>query len=140
MKTDLIAVVIAVATSLIAFFAFVGQRIGPSAEDVLSQLENSKPLTISFTEELPQDAWLRGINRDGSPRPGPADDEKPLVDASNSVCFLTKVDIQGMNGPEDAASCEISIDEFTNWWQVHAIQGDGTDASVYCNARCIVWE
>ena len=133
MKSALIAVVAAVATSLIVV-NLAGQSEGPS------QVEDINPLTISFTEELPQDAWLRGINRDGSPRPGPADDEKPLVDASNSVCFLTKVDIQGMNGPEDAASCEVSIDEFTNWWQVHAIQGDGTDASVYCNARCIVWE
>ena len=133
MKSALIAVVAAVATSLIVV-NLAGQSEGPS------QVEDINPLTISFTEELPQDAWLRGINRDGSPRPGPADDEKPLVDASNSVCFLTKVDIQGMNGPEDAASCEVSIDEFANWWQVHAIQGDGTDASVYCNARCIVWE
>jgi hypothetical protein len=133
MKSALIAVVAALATSLIVL-----QLTNQTQET--DQPENAAPITLSFTEELQQDAWLRGINRDGSPRPGPADDEKPLVDASNSMCFLTKVEIQGMDGAEDTASCEISIDEFTNWWQVHAIQGDGTDASVACNARCVIWE
>ena len=133
MKSALIAIVAALATSLVVLqFANRTQET--------SQPENTAPITLSFTEELGQDAWLRGINRDGSSRPGPADDEKPLVDASNSFCFLTKVEIQGMDGAEDTASCAISIDEFTNWWQVHATQGDGTDASVACNARCVVWE
>ena len=95
---------------------------------------------LTFVGESEQDAWLRGTNRDGSPRPGPADDQKPLTDASNSLCFLTRVEIEGMDGPEDVASCSIAVDEFTNWWQVHATQGDGTNASVACNARCIVWE
>ena len=95
---------------------------------------------ITFAGESGQDAWLRGTNRDGSLRPGPADDQKPLADASNSLCFLTKVEIEGMDGPEDVATCSIQVDEFTNWWQVHATQGEGTDASISCNARCIVWE
>ena len=95
---------------------------------------------LTFVGESEQDAWLQGANRDGSPRPGPADDQKPLADASNSLCFLTKVEIEGMDGPEDLAACSVQVDEFTNWWQVHATQGDGTDASVACNARCIVWE
>ena len=93
-----------------------------------------------FTEELEQDAWLRGMSRDGSPRPGPADDAKPLEDSANSICFLTKVEFTGQNEQGDTTSCQVSIDDFTGWWQVRAIQGDGTDASVACNARCLVWE
>ena len=78
---------------------------------------------LTFVGESEQDAWLQGANRDGSPRPGPADDQKPLADASNSLCFLTKVEIEGMDGPEDLAACSVQVDEFTNWWQVHATPG-----------------
>lgn len=100
----------------------------------------SKPVVISYTEPSEQDAWVRGIARDGEERLGHENDEKPLADASNSVCFLTKVEITGQNGPEDSTGCYISLDEFTNWWQINAEKGEGTDAAVACNARCIVWE
>jgi hypothetical protein len=95
---------------------------------------------FTITEELEQDAWLRGMSRDGSPRPGPADDAKPLANSSNSICFLTKVEFTGLGDQEDTTSCKITIDDFTGWWQVNAIQADGTDASVACNARCLIWE
>ena len=142
----------AVAAALIAsilthLFIGQGQGTGSGEMDGLQSQVSELAAQIStgagqltIIEESEQDAWLRGANRDGSPRPGPADDQKPLADASNSVCFLTKVEIEGMDGPEDVATCSIQVDEFTNWWQVHATQGDGTDASVACNARCIVWE
>lgn len=103
-------------------------------------LASKESVVLHFTEELGQDAWLRGAARDGSPRPGPADDAKPLTDASNSICFLTKVEFTGMDGAEDTTSCRVSVDDFTGWWQVRAIQGDGTDSSVSCNARCLVWD
>ena len=144
----------AVAAALIASiltYLFTGQGQGTGSGEMeglqsqVSELAAQIPTgagagQLTIIEESEQDAWLRGANRDGSPRPGPADDQKPLADASNSLCFLTKVEIEGMDGPEDVATCSIQVDEFTNWWQVHATQGDGTDASVSCNARCIVWE
>ena len=103
-------------------------------------LSDSSPATFRITEELEQDAWLGGVARDGSPRPGPADDDKPLEDSANSICFLTKVEVTAVDGQEDTVSCGITIDDFTGWWQVNAIQGDGSHASVRCNARCLVWE
>lgn len=154
MRSIVIAVAAALLASVITYlFAAGGQGAGPAevaslqAEiaDIAALVSGGSEsangsMTISVIGESEQDAWLRGTNRDGSPRPGPADDQKPLVDASNALCFLTKVRIEGMDGPEDMAQCSISVDEFTNWWQVHAIQGEGTEASVSCNARCLVWE
>ena len=150
MKTAITAIAAALIASALTYM-FLGQGQGTGGGELeglqahVSEIEaqisvdgGARQLTIVGESE--QDAWLRGANRDGSPRPGPADDQKPLTDASNSLCFLTKVEIEGMDGPEDVASCSIEVDEFTNWWQVHATQGDGTNASVACNARCIVWE
>ena len=150
MKSAITAIAAAlIASALTYLFTGQGQEAGGAdveglqaqVSEIAAQISvdgGARQLTVVGESE--QDAWLRGTNRDGSPRPGPADDQKPLVDASNSLCFLTKVEIEGMDGPEDVASCSIVVDEFTNWWQVHATQGDGTNASVACNARCIVWE
>ena len=150
MKSAITAIAAAlIASALTYLFTGQGQEAGGAdveglqaqVSEIAAQISadgGARQLTVVGESE--QDAWLRGTNRDGSPRPGPADDQKPLVDASNSLCFLTKVEIEGMDGPEDVASCRIAVDEFTNWWQVHATQGDGTNASVACNARCIVWE
>ena len=96
--------------------------------------------SISYTDPSEQDAWVRGFSRGGEPRFGAENDEKPLADATNSVCFLTKVEIENHNDANDKTSCYLSIDEFTGWWQIHAEKSDGTDASVACNARCLVWE
>ena len=150
MKSATIAIVAALAASVLTYL-FTGQGQGTGGaeleqlqaqvSEIAAQLSaDGGGRQMTFVGESEQDAWLQGANRDGSPRPGPADDQKPLADASNSLCFLTKVEIEGMDGPEDVATCSIQVDEFTNWWQVHATQGDGTDASVSCNARCIVWE
>lgn len=100
----------------------------------------SKPVVISYTEPSQQDAWVAGTRRNGEKRLGYENDEKPLADASNSVCFLTKVEITGQNDLNDKTGCYISKDDFTNWWQIHAEKSEGSDASVACNARCIVWE
>ena len=150
MKSAMTAVAAALIASILTYL-FTGQGQGTGSgemEGLQSQVSElaaqvsagGGAVQLTIIEESEQDAWLRGANRDGSPRPGPADDQKPLADASNSLCFLTKVEIEGMDGPEDVATCSVQVDEFTNWWQVHATQGDGTDASVACNARCIVWE
>ena len=150
MKSAITAIAAALIASAFTYlFTGQGQGVGGTdfeglqaqVSEIAAQISVDGGVSqLTFVGESEQDAWLRGTNRDGSPRPGPADDQKPLVDASNSLCFLTKVEIEGMDGPEDVASCSIEVDEFTNWWQVHATQGDGTNASVACNARCIVWE
>lgn len=150
MKSAITAVAAAlIASALTWLFTVQGQGAGGAdvaglqaqVNEIAAQLADGGVGTrITFVGESEQDAWLRGTNRDGSLRPGPADDQKPLVDASNSLCFLTKVEIEGMDGPEDVATCSIQVDEFTNWWQVHATQGEGTDASIACNAMCIALE
>ena len=150
MKSAITAIAAALIASVLTY-VFTGQGRGTGGAELERLQEQIGAIEarvstgggareLTFVGESEQDAWLQGANRDGSPRPGPADDQKPLADASNSLCFLTKVEIEGMDGPEDLAACSVQVDEFTNWWQVHATQGDGTDASVACNARCIVWE
>ena len=96
--------------------------------------------TVVVSGESEEDAWLLGVGNDGLPRPGPADDFKSLVEAENAVCFLTEVEFMGMNEANDQLACRVSVDEFTGYWEVHAVQGDGTDASVRCNASCLVIE
>lgn len=150
MKSAITAIAAALIASALTYL-FTGQGQGAGGADVeglqaqISEIAAQMAADgggnrFTIVGESEQDAWLRGTSRDGSPRPGPADDQKPLADASNSLCFLTKVQIEGMDGPEDVATCSVQVDEFTNWWQVHAIQGPGTNASVSCNARCLSWE
>ena len=89
------------------------------------------PLALRYTDELVEDGWVARA---------PGADEKPLERASNSICFLTKIEIKGIQAPEDANSCAIGIDEFTGFWQLTAAVGDGGRSEVRCNARCLVWE
>lgn len=119
--------------------AVVDQLAGQLAQHEALQLQ-FKPANLSFTAESAEDAWLLGMGTDGLPRPGPADDVKSLVAAEGAVCFLTDVEFMGMNDANDQLACRVSVDEFTGFWEVHAIQGDGTDASVRCNASCLVIE
>jgi hypothetical protein len=148
MKEILGGIAIAVVASLVTlYFAGSGQGLDDAAiEKLAAQLAASEtlraeftPRVLTFSEPSEQDSWLKGTAQDGSPRPGPAVDEKPLADASNAVCFLTKVEFEGVTDGNDA-SCHISIDEFTGWWQINAEQGEGSVGSVACNARCVVWE
>ena len=86
---------------------------------------------LRYTDELVEDGWVARA---------PGADEKPLERASNSICFLTKIEIKGIEGPEDANSCAIGIDEFTGFWQLTAAVGEGGRSEIRCNARCLVWE
>lgn len=145
MKSALIAVGAALVASLLTLQLAGGNRGLDAAavdERVAAALADNSvtPLAIDFTAESDEDSWLRGVNRNGSPRPGPATHQNSLIPAENSVCFLTKVEFQAMNGPEDLNACSVTVDDFTGWWQVNATQGDGSDSSLRCNARCIVWE
>jgi len=147
-KEILGGIVIAVVASMVTLYFTASDSVLDEAaiNRIAEQLATNetmqakfKPRVISFSEPSQQDSWLKGAARDGSPRPGPAVDEKPLADASNAVCFLTKVELEGVTDG-NVASCHISIDEFTGWWQINAEQGDGSLGSAACNARCVVWE
>jgi len=90
-------------------------------------------LVLRYTDELVEDGWVNGARTAGA-------DLKPLESADHSICFLTKVEIKGIQGPEDANSCRIGIDDFTGYWQVTAEVAEGGKSEVRCNARCLVWE
>ena len=145
MKSALIAVGAALLASVLTLrFAGGDAGLDEAAVDerVAAALADSSitPRVIAFTAESDEDSWLRGRNNDGSPRPGPANHQNPLIEAGNAVCFLTKVEFQDMSGAEDTNACSVSIDDFTGWWQINAVLGDGSDSSLRCNARCVVWE
>jgi hypothetical protein len=89
--------------------------------------------TFRVTDELIEDGWVDATRTAGA-------DQKPLEHSANSICFLTKIEIKGVQGPEDANSCAIGIDEFTGYWQVTAAVAEGGHSQVRCNARCLVWE
>jgi hypothetical protein len=89
------------------------------------------PMRLHYTDELIEDGWVART---------PGADLKPLAHSANSICFLTKVEIKGIRGPEDANSCSIDIDEFTGFWQVTAAVAEGGQSEVRCNARCLIWE
>ena len=89
------------------------------------------PPALRYTDELVEDGWVARA---------PGADEKPLERASNSICYLTKIELKGIQAPEDANSCAIAIDEFTGFWQLTAAVGEGGRSEIRCNARCLVWE
>lgn len=93
----------------------------------------SAPLVLSYTEELGEDAWVNGAR-------GAGVDHKPLAATENSICFLTRVEIKGGQGPADSNACAITVDDFTGFWEVTASVEEGGQSEVRCNARCLVWE
>ena len=92
-----------------------------------------RTIALSFTEEQAEDAWVDGARSTGT-------DERSLADPANSICFLTDITIQGIQGPEDANACRIVIDDFTGFWRLDAVVEEGGMSHVRCNARCLVWE
>jgi hypothetical protein len=107
--------------------------VGEDSDDRRGDADSVAPLGLRYTEELIEDGWVNGARTPGA-------DLKPLAHSANSICFLTKVEIKGIQGPEDANSCSIGIDEFTGFWQVTAAVAEGGQSEVRCNARCLVWE
>ena len=57
-----------------------------------------------------------------------------------NACFLTEVEFRALDGPEEASSCNIPIDEFTGYWSLNGEVLEDSSSSVRCNARCLVWE
>jgi hypothetical protein len=128
MKQGLISALVAVVVS-IGTWQVMNLARGDGAPEAVST--PVAPPVLRYTDELVEDGWVARA---------PGADEKPLERASSSICFLTKIEIKGIQGPEDASSCAIGIDEFTGFWQLTAAVGDGGRSEIRCNARCLVWE
>ncbi len=128
MKQALISALVAVVVSIGAW-QVMDFAHGDGATEAASTAV--APPVLRYTDELVEDGWVARA---------PGADEKPLERASNSICYLTKIEIKGIQAPEDANSCAIGIDEFTGFWQLTAAVGDGGRSEVRCNARCLVWE
>jgi hypothetical protein len=91
------------------------------------------PLSLRYTDEPAEDSWVDGTRAFGA-------DDRSLSSAANSLCFLTKIEVKGFQGPEDSATCRTAVDDFTGFWQVTADVPEGSRAAIRCNARCLVWE
>jgi hypothetical protein len=142
MKQLLISAIVAAAVSIIVFE--IVERLEDDDEatniDALAaqlagnKLMNEKfhPTVLDYTMEPAEDAWVNGARTTGT-------DFRSLSDASRSICYITKIEIKGVQGPEDSNSCRVSIDDFTGFWQLTAEVGEGGQSEVRCNARCLVW-
>ena len=100
-------------------------------EEILDRID-IKQLSVSM--EPAAAAWIR-LNTGME-----SSEQKILANAANSACFLTHVEINGIQSAQDKNSCSITLDDFTGYWQVNASIGEGTQSELYCNARCVVWE
>jgi hypothetical protein len=91
------------------------------------------PISLRYTVEPAEDSWVNGARAAGA-------DDRVLSSAANSICFLTKIEVKGFQGPEDSGMCRIAVDDFTGFWQVTADVPEGSRAEIRCNARCLTWE
>jgi hypothetical protein len=150
MKQPLQTAIVAAAVAAVVSFAAVklvpSAPAGAAAEppldmDLLAErLANRpalaaklKPTVLSYTAEPTEDAWVDGARTPGA-------DHRSLAPASNSICYLTKIEIKGMTAAEDSSSCRISVDDFTGYWQLTGEVAEGAKSQVRCNARCLVWQ
>ena len=134
MKQVLISALVAALVSGVLFLGLMhypaaGSGSGPATE------AGSVPASLSLqvTDALVEDGWVNAARTPGA-------DRKPLAPAGNSICYLTKIEIRGIQGPADANTCAIDVDEFTGFWQVTASVEEGGSSEVRCNAQCLVWE
>lgn len=91
------------------------------------------PISLRYTAEPAEDSWVAGSRGAGA-------DDRVLSSAANSICFLTKIEVKGVQGPEDSGTCRVAVDDFTGFWQVTADVPEGSKSEIRCNARCLVWE
>ncbi|MDG2175653.1 MAG: hypothetical protein P8M72_05925 [Gammaproteobacteria bacterium] len=138
MKLVIISAVVAVVASVIT--TMVLSSGNQASEPVVQEIDYEQILerldanNLSVSDQPVAAAWIRlGSGAASS-------EQKILANAANSACFLTHVEINGIQGPEDKNSCSITLDDFTGFWQVNATTGEGTQSELYCNARCVVWE
>ena len=91
------------------------------------------PISLRYTAEPAEDSWVAGSRGAGA-------DDRVLSSAANSICFLTKIEVKGVQGPEDSGTCRVAVDDFTGFWQVTADVPEGSKSEIRCNARCLIWE
>ncbi len=96
-------------------------------------VEKFTPPVLTYSSAPSEDGWIDGARGAGA-------DHRSLAPASNSVCFLTKVEIKGIQSPQDSNRCSIDIDDFTGYWQLSAAVDEGGKSQVRCNARCLIWK
>ena len=133
MREAFIGAVVAAVVCIGAFL--IVERFDDEDTQTLTTLDAASrgPISLRYTDEPAEDSWVDGARAAGV-------DDRSLSDASNSICFLTKIEIKGFQGSEDSGTCRIAVDDFTGFWQVTADVPEGSRAQVRCNARCLVWE
>jgi hypothetical protein len=119
--------------ALVATVVCVGAFLIEDLFDDDDAAGSRKAISLRYTDEPAEDSWVDGARAAGA-------DDRSLSNASNSICFLTKIEIKAFQGPEDSGTCRIAVDDFTGFWQVTADVPEGSRAEVRCNARCLVWE
>jgi len=95
--------------------------------------DSRAPISLRYTDEPAEDSWVAGSRGAGA-------DDRVLSSAANSICFLTKIEVKGVQGPDDAGTCRVAVDDFTGFWQVTADVPECSRSEIRCNARCLVWE
>lgn len=132
MQQILISAIVAAVIVGAAFY--VDERLDDEDETMATAVPAAAvPVSFTVTEELIEDGWVNGARTAGA-------DRKPLAAVDSSICFLTKIELKGIRGPDDANACRIEIDEFTGFWELIAEVEEGGQSEVRCNARCLVWE
>ncbi|HET7608265.1 MAG TPA: hypothetical protein VFL84_06280 [Gammaproteobacteria bacterium] len=133
MRQILVAAFVAAAVCVGLFLIedrFDGDGTAATAEGVAA---SRAPLSLRYTDEPAEDSWVAGSRGAGA-------DDRVLSSAANSICFLTKIEVKGVQGPDDAGTCRVAVDDFTGFWQVTAAVPEGSKSEIRCNARCLVWE
>ena len=134
MKEALIGALVATIVCVGAFL--IEERFDDDDAQTAAASEGSGsrvPISLHYTDEPTEDSWVDGGRASGA-------DDRVLSNASNSICFVTKIEVKGFQGPEDSGTCRVAVDGFTGFWQVTADVPEGSRAEIRCNARCLVWE
>jgi hypothetical protein len=137
MKQALLSAVVGAVVAVVAIqIGGAGGNVDQLAEELANHealVSKFSPTLLSFSMDEVQDSIVDGTRYTGSY-------SKLLVDAENSVCFLTKAQFKAMQSPEDSNICSIELDEFTGHWQVTATVEEGATSEARCNAGCLIWE
>ena len=84
MRQGLISALVAAVVSIGAWQVMNFTRGDKPAETAATAVASP---VLRYTDELVEDGWVARA---------PGADEKPLEPASNSICFLTKIEIKGI--------------------------------------------
>ena len=132
MRQTLISAFVAAAVCVGLFV--VEDRFGADDTAAADGLSSPRgPISLRYTAEPAEDSWVNGSRAAGA-------DDRVLSSAASSICFLTKIEVKGFQGPEDSGTCRIAVDDFTGFWQVTADVPEGSRSEIRCNARCLTWE